>query len=307
MATKTSTEDGAGSEDDAPSGELPSSEAQGSVARSRPFGILLKVAYDGQPFSGLALQSNARTIAGELQRAIRELDPNASGLRVCSRTDAGVHARSQYVAFDTAQRISSRGWLLGLTGHLPRQIAILSVGSVQPGFKPSRHALRKTYRYSVLQGTLRDPFVEGRSWRVSERLNHGAMRREAAALIGTHDFRAFRGRADFRVNTTRTIEAVSIRPNPENARLLELSITGNAFLYHMVRIISGSLVDVGRGRLQEGAISRALQSGDRLDLGMTAPAAGLCLQEVELSVRPIDEWPYHLDGMPADISTTPLD
>jgi tRNA pseudouridine38-40 synthase len=272
-----------------------------------PYGVLLKLAYDGQMFSGLAIQSNARTVSGELQRAIRTLDPGASGLRMCSRTDAGVHATCQFVSFDTHQRISSRGWLLGLQAYLPPQIAVLAAGHIAPGFQPSRHAIRKTYRYSVLQGTLRDPFLEGRSWRVPERLNHGAMRREAELLIGTHDFRAFRGRADFRTNTTRTIESVSVEPNPEKARLLELSITGNAFLYHMVRIISGTLVDVGRGKLQEGAVTRAIQSGDRLDLGMTAPAAGLCLREVELSVRPVDEWPYHLDGAPADISSTPLD
>jgi tRNA pseudouridine38-40 synthase len=272
-----------------------------------PFGVLLKLAYDGQSFSGLAIQKNARTIAGELLRAVRTLDPDASSVRVCSRTDAGVHAQCQYAAFDTHQRIGSRGWLLGLTGHLPRQIAILSASKVKPGFQPSRHALRKTYAYSVLQGTLRDPFLEGRSWRVSERLNHSLMRTEAQALLGTHDFRAFRGRADFRVDTRRTIERVAVEISPSNRRVLELTVTGNAFLYHMVRIISGTLVDVGRGKLGPGVVARALHSGDRLDLGMTAPAAGLCLRDVVLDAAVSDEWPYHLDGMPADELHTPLD
>lgn len=278
-----------------------------SASTRYPFGILLQLAYDGQSFSGLAIQSNARTIAGELLHAVRTLDPEASSLRVCSRTDAGVHARCQYVAFDTHQRISSRGWLLGLTGHLPRQIAVLSVSKVAPGLQPSKRALRKTYTYSVLQGTLRDPFLEGRTWRVSERLNHGSMRREAQTLLGTHDFRAFRGRADFRTETRRTIERVAVEPNPLNPRVLELTITGNAFLYHMVRIIAGTLVDIGRGKLEPGTVARALANGDRLELGMTAPAAGLCLTHVELDTVRSDEWPYHLDGMPADLLPAPLD
>jgi tRNA pseudouridine38-40 synthase len=277
-------------------------------ARTRnPFGVLLKVAYDGQPFSGLALQSNARTIAGELLAAVRTLDPESSGLRVCSRTDAGVHAQCQYVAFDARQHIGSRGWLLGLTGHLPRQIAILSVAKVAPGFQPSKRAIQKTYAYSVLQGTLRDPFLEGRSWRVSERLNHGLMRREAQELLGTHDFRAFRGRADFRVETRRTIKHVAVETSPGNPRVLELIVTGNAFLYHMVRIIAGTLVDVGRGKLESGAVTRALLSGDRLDLGMTAPPDGLCLREVVLDADVSEQWPYHLDGEPADAVLTSLD
>lgn len=262
------------------------------------YGVLLKLAYDGQLFSGLALQSNARTIAGELLRAIRTLDPGASTLRVASRTDAGVHARGQVVCFDTNQAISSRGWLLGLTGHLPRQIAIVSAGKIRPGFQPSNNAVRKRYTYSVLQGTLRDPFLEGRSWRVSERLNHALMRREALMLLGTHDFRAFRGRYDIRTNTVRTVEHVALEPRLGQERVLDISIQGNAFLYHMVRIISGTLVDVGRGKLMPGAIGRAIDSGERADLGMTAPAAGLCLDWIELGENVQDEWPYHLDGAP---------
>jgi tRNA pseudouridine38-40 synthase len=303
--------------DEANNGEL-FSAAQGDAAqgdgelgdaepRRYRFGILLKLAYDGEDFSGLAIQSNARTVAGELLRAIRTMDPSASSLRVCSRTDAGVHARGQFVAFDANQGISSRGWLLGLSGLLPKQIAVLSVGNVRPGFQPSNKAIRKTYTYSVLQGTLRDPFLEGRVWRVSERLNHTLMRQEAATLLGTHDFRAFRGSADFRTNTSRTIERLELTPRPAQPRVLVISVTGNAFLYHMVRIIAGTLVDVGRGRLEPGAGRRALASGDRLQLGMTAPSAGLCLEHVELSESASNEWPYHLDGAPIDMNERSVD
>ena len=268
-------------------------------------GILLKIAYDGRAYSGLALQDNAHTVSAALLHAIRQMAPEVSSLRVCSRTDAGVHAVGQYVAFDTNAAIGSRGWLLGITGNLPRDVAILRVARVPVGFQPCRHALSKTYRYTVLQGTLRDPFLEGRAWRVSERLNHGAMRRAAQALLGTHDFRAFRGRSDLRVNTVRTITGVSIEPHPTQPRVLEITVEGNAFLYHMVRIIAGTLVDIGRGKRDERAIARAVESGNRLDLGMTAPAAGLFLVDIQLDEAGTDHWPYHLDGAPADSTALP--
>lgn len=259
-------------------------------------GVLLKIAYDGRSYSGLAIQDNANTIAGELQRAIRAIDPGASSVRVCSRTDAGVHAREQYVAFDTDQRISNRGWLLGISGNLPADIAILSAADVRPAFRPSNHARSKTYSYLVLQGTIRDPFLEQRSWRVFDRLNHSRMRAEAQSLVGTHDFRAFRGRNDFRTNTVRTIFSVELECLADQPRVLRLRVNGTAFLYHMMRIITGTLVDVGRGRCSPGAIARALDSGDRCDLGVTAPAAGLYLDEIELEEYGTNEWPYHLDG-----------
>lgn len=271
------------------------------MSKNHPHGVLLKIAYDGQRYSGLAVQDNAHTIAGELERAIRTMDPAASRLRVCSRTDAGVHARGQYVAFDTHLGISMRGWLLGLSGVLAHDVAILSAARIRPGFEPCKNAVSKTYRYTVLQGTIRDPFLEGRCWRVFDRLHHGLMRDEARALVGTHDFRAFRGTADFRTNTVRTLTRVTVETVPQEPRVLHITVSGNAFMYHMMRIISGTLVDVGRGRVAPGAIARAIASGSRLDLGMTAPAGGLCLESIQLKELGTDEWPYHLDGAPAEM------
>lgn len=270
------------------------------------YGILLKVAYDGSRYSGLAIQDNAHTIAGELLGAIRTLAHDTSSLRVCSRTDAGVHARGQFVVFDTNQYIGNRGWVLGLSGLLPPDIAVLSAACVPPGFLPSNHAVSKTYSYWVLQGTIRDPFLESRSWRMFDPLSHARMRREAEDLIGTHDFRAFRGSADFRTKTTRTISKVEVVAHPAPSRVLQISVTGNAFMYHMVRIIAGTLVDVGRGRCAPGVFRRAIASGNRLDLGMTAPAEGLYLDVIELDDYGTQVWPQHDDGEPASDDGTGL-
>jgi len=254
-------------------------------------GVLLTVAYDGSLFSGFARQANARTIAGELQGAIRELDPRASVIKGASRTDKGVHARAQKVSFASALDISPRGWALGLRPHLPREIAIVSAARVDASFDPRRHARHKRYRYVLLRSLVPDPFWERRAWRIPWRLEETLMHREAAALVGKHDFAAFRAAADERAETVRTLTALRLSRLSDDARCIAIDVAGDHFLYNMVRIIVGSLVDVARGKLEQGACARALVGGSRGDLGMTAPAAGLCLEEVTLDDEGEDVWP----------------
>ena len=256
-------------------------------------GVLLTLAYDGSGFSGFAEQHSGRTVAGELLAAIRRMDPSVGRLRVASRTDAGVHARGQIASFDARLRIESRGWLLGLSAYLPPQIAVQRVARVHPGFNPSKAAVAKTYRYQILRGTVRDPFLHGRAWRVHERLDLEVMQREADALLGTHDFAAFRGARDRRVTTTRTISVARVGEVSGEPRCIAFEIRGDRFLYHMVRIIVGTLVDVARGSCAPGAVARALSSRDRNDLGMTAPPDGLCLERIELAESGHEQWPNH--------------
>jgi len=262
---------------------MPSAEAAG--------GILLTVAYDGAPFAGWALQANARTVAGELTGAIRALDPRASALRGTSRTDAGVHARGQLAAFDTGAGIPPRGWVLGLAAHLPKEISVVRAGNVPSGFDPRRHVRAKTYRYLVLNSPVRDPFLEGYTWRVSDRLNQLAMEAAAQQLVGTHDFAAFRGAADTREETVRHLFRVTVQRARSDERILEIAVNGDRFMYRMVRIIAGTLVDIGRDRLDANAVARALETRARTDLGVTAPPQGLCLDSIELETPPIDPWP----------------
>jgi tRNA pseudouridine38-40 synthase len=174
---------------------------------------------------------------------------------------------------------------------LPAEISVQRAALVEPGYDPRHHALRKTYRYLVLTSALRDPFLAQRAWRVGERLNQPSMRAEAAVLIGEHDFRAFRGAADERENTVRHIVRAEVRSGGSDERLLSIEIEGDRFLYRMIRIITGTLIDVGRGRLAPGAVARALASGAREDLGMTAPPDGLYLDHVVLDDFGRDAWP----------------
>jgi tRNA pseudouridine38-40 synthase len=254
-------------------------------------GILLTVAYDGRDFSGWALQPTARTVQGELWGAVRALDPRASALRGTSRTDAGVHARGQLVAFDTDARIPPRGWVLGLAAHLPDTISVVRAAEVPFGFEPRRAVRSKVYRYVLLLSPVRDPFLAGYAWRISDRLNQIAMSAAAAHLLGEHDFRAFRGAADDRENTVRHLFRVALNRARNDDRILEIVVEGDRFLYRMVRIIAGTLVDVGRGRLDANATARALASGARTDLGVTAPPDGLFLDSIELEGDFGDPWP----------------
>lgn len=262
-----------------------------TALESGPHAILLTVAYDGRLFSGWAPQKNARTVAGELLGAIQAIDPTVKEVRGASRTDAGVHARGQIAAFDTQKPTPPKGWALGLAAHLPDEIGIRSAARAPFGCQPRHASIRKRYRYHVLRDVLRDPFWAGRAWRLSHPLELDLAQREAEALVGTHDFAAFRASGDERVETVRTIESVTLSALHDEPRILAIDVVGNAFMYNMVRIIAGTLVDVARRRLPQGAVQRALASKRRDDLGMTAPADGLVLMSIEHRIPIEDPYP----------------
>jgi tRNA pseudouridine38-40 synthase len=254
-------------------------------------GVLLTLSYDGAPFCGYAKQKNGRTVAGELEGALQSIDAKASSTRGVSRTDSGVHARGQLVAFDSTRDIDSRGWVLALNRELPREIAVVRAARTLPGFEPRRCVISKTYTYRVLESRTREPLIDRMLWRVPYRLNQLLMQRAAAELQGEHDFRAFRGAADARQETVRHVFRIAVGPATHDPRITELTVTGNKFLYNMLRIIAGTLVDIGRSHLPPDTFSRALASGVRKDLGITAPPHGLVLEAIELAEAGSDPWP----------------
>lgn len=245
-------------------------------------GVLLEVAYDGTAFHGWAAQKAVRTVEETLLGAVAALEPHVRAVRGASRTDAGVHADGQLVAFDTTRDIPPRGWVLGLNQHLPDDVAVRAARPVAPGFSPRFAARGKRYRYRVLVDSVRDPALRARTWRVSD-VDVEAAAREAQAALGTHDFVAFRSSGDERENTVRTLSRVDVE-REAHPRVVAVVVEGNAFLYNMVRILVGTLIDVGRGRLEPGAVARALESRDRGQAGTTAPAQGLVLERVEVDL-----------------------
>jgi tRNA pseudouridine38-40 synthase len=261
-----------------------------SESTNQMFGVLLTLAYRGTNYAGWAPQINAPTVYTAVLKAIKTMNPRVMDLRGSSRTDAGVHAFGQRAAFESDRNISSRGWVLGLRRVLPEDIIVRSASRVEPGFVPRFHSYRKRYIYTFLIDPVGDPFVGPTAMRIFEPLDFNAMKAEAACLVGTHDFAAFRAGADIRINTVRTITRCEFLQD-RDPRVLRLIVEGNAFLYNMIRIIAGTLVDVGLHQLPPGTINQGIQSKRRIDLGRTAPAHGLLLERVYLKDEGTDSWP----------------
>jgi tRNA pseudouridine38-40 synthase len=249
-------------------------------------GVLLKVGYDGTAFSGWAPQKEpgTRTVADTLRGALLALDPHAVGPRGTSRTDAGVHSEGQLAAFDAVLAMPPRGWVLTLNQHLPDDVAVRSAELVPIGFAPRFASKKKRYRYDLLLDKVRDPLVCNRTWRIGYDMDMERLERESRSIVGTHDFAAFRAASDEREETVRTIHSVEVTRSAHDPRRFSILVEGTAFLYNMVRILVGTLVDVGRGHLGDGTIARALQGKERSLAGQTAPPQGLTLVSIDLAM-----------------------
>ncbi len=246
-------------------------------------GVLLTLGYDGTAFSGWAVQRDTRTVEEVVRGAILALDPRAFGPRGCSRTDSGVHAEGQLAAFDASLYMPPRGWVLQLNQNLPEDVTVRAARQVPVSYNPRFTSVKKRYRYLLVRDKVRDPLLRHRAWRVGFDMDMDRMVREARSIVGTHDFAAFRYARDVREVTVRTISAVNVEPLSSDSRLWSITIEGNAFLYNMVRILVGTLVDVARDNLPEGSIVRALEAKERGVAGQTAPSHGLTLQHIQVA------------------------
>ncbi|GIW07880.1 MAG: tRNA pseudouridine synthase A [Dehalococcoidia bacterium] len=199
-------------------------------------------------------------------------------IRYAGRTDAGVHAEGQVIAFETRRELDERSVLAGLNANLPPTIVAWEATAVEPGYDPRRRALSRRYRYQIEHRPWPTPFLRRYSWHVREALDIAAMHRAAQALVGEHDFAAFAHRSGVAVGSTvRRVTWIAVRRTEDQVRV---EIEANAFLPHMVRNIVGTLVWIGRGRLGENELPRILASRDRRRAGPAAPGHGLFLVQV---------------------------
>jgi tRNA pseudouridine38-40 synthase len=248
-------------------------------APAAPTGRKLRIVieYDGTDFAGWQKQPQQRTVQETLEDAIRELTGESVFVRAAGRTDAGVHADAQVGSFTLAAKIPTHGLLRGLNTILPADVAIVDVAEAAPDFDARFSARGKVYRYTVWNHFVRSPRRARAAWHVRHPLDVDAIRRAAAALTGEHDFRAFRASDCDRRTTRRVLRRLDVdRRGP----VLTFDVEATAFLKNMVRIIVGTLVDVGRDRVPEEIVARMLATGDRTAGGMTAPAHGLTLLHV---------------------------
>lgn len=236
--------------------------------------VKLIVAYDGTAYCGWQLQPNGRTIEGELNQALSSLLQEDIHVIGASRTDSGVHALCNIAVFDTQTRIPAEKISYALNQRLPEDIRIKKSCEVAAEFHPRHCSSRKTYEYRIYQDSFPEPVRRLYTHFTYVPLDMDRMREGAAWLIGEHDFKSFCSTAAVVETTVRTILSINIE---KQGKEIVISVCGTGFLYNMVRIIVGTLMEVGRGSYPPEHVREILEAKDRQAAGPTAPACGLTL------------------------------
>lgn len=245
--------------------------------------VVVTVEYDGRNFCGWQRQKNGISVQQCLEEAIEAATGARTIVEASGRTDKGVHAFGQAVHFDTETAIPDGRLADAINGKLERGISVVAVQSAPSDFHARYDAKRKTYRYKLYCDRRYHPLYDGRFCHIRGRLNAAAMAEAAKYLVGEHDFRAFMATGGHITNTVRTLYSASVseRYSENNVQEIEIEVTGNGFLYNMVRIIAGTLVQVGRGKYPPEEMKSIIESCDRVRAGKTLVAEGLYLVRVE--------------------------
>lgn len=239
--------------------------------------IKLTIQYDGTNYAGWQKQKNADSIQEEIEKAIRLITGEVVNLIGAGRTDRGVHSKGQVANFITKSQIPAERFKYALNSKLPTDISIVESEIVPDNFHSRYDAIGKRYRYIIYNGEIRNPLYRNYVYHVPYKLDFDAMKNSIGYFLGTHDFSAFMASNSSVKSTIRTINSLSLEKKDD---LIFLTIDGNGFLYNMVRIIVGTLVEVGTGRINGESIPSIIESKDRSNAGHTAPAQGLCLEKV---------------------------
>ncbi|MCI8400756.1 MAG: tRNA pseudouridine(38-40) synthase TruA [Lachnospiraceae bacterium] len=241
--------------------------------------IELIVSYDGTNYCGWQIQKNGITVEEILNRELRRLLHEDVAVIGASRTDSGVHAKGNIAVFDTKTRIPPEKLCYALNERLPEDIVIQESREVLPDFHPRKCRSRKTYEYRIWNRRFRDPLHRLYSYFVYVPLDLEAMREAAACLEGEHDFASFCSSGSQAATTVRTLYQVSLMREGD---LIIIRLTGNGFLYNMVRIIAGTLIKVGMHVYPPSHMKEILEARDRRQAGPKAPAVGLTLMKIEI-------------------------
>jgi tRNA pseudouridine38-40 synthase len=236
--------------------------------------LLLFLEFDGTEFCGWQRQTHGRSVQLVLEGALTELAGRARKAVAAGRTDAGVHALAMPVSVEMPQRWTCRELLRALNAILPSEIAVREVRAVVPGTDARRSALERRYRYDIgIDLAARSPFRARTEWQITHPLSHAAMQRAALTLAGEHDFRAFAAAGAPKPHYDCTVSEAHWQ-QPDASRL-RFTVAANRFLHHMVRMLVGTMVDIGLGRRPECDLAELLLRQDNSDTSPPAPAAGL--------------------------------
>jgi tRNA pseudouridine38-40 synthase len=241
--------------------------------------IVLILEYDGTNYHGSQYQTNAPTIQGEIEKALRKLTGKRTRIKLASRTDAGVHARGQVASFSAATVLPLKSYTDGLNHYLPDDIAVRESLAADNSFDPRRDAVSREYRYTMVNSPVRSPLRSRFSYRVYGQLDIPAMNQACQALIGKRDLASFVTSAET-ARRKRTVRNVYRAEITQKADMIFFDIVADSFLPHQVRNIAGSLIRVGRGRMTFAEFCTMIEARTPGLAGQTAPAEGLCLMRV---------------------------
>jgi tRNA pseudouridine38-40 synthase len=239
--------------------------------------IRLTVEYDGTDFVGWQIQTNGRSVQEVLEAALTRLLAAPVRVHSAGRTDAGVHARGMVAHFTTAADLPLTAYREGVNRLLPLDVAVREAVEAPEGFHARFDARGKWYRYAIRSSAVRSPLLDRSAWHLRSPLELEAMERAAQDFVGRHDFAAFRSSACDARTTVRDVHSLQLAQQGE---LLFIDVRGAGFLRNMVRVMVGTLAEIGMGRRPETDIAQLLRQGCRQKAGRTAPAHGLCLMEV---------------------------
>ena len=239
--------------------------------------LMLMVQYDGTDYAGFQIQPHAPTVQEELERALSVVLAEPAKVRAASRTDAGVHALGQIVAFETSNPIPAGNLVAALNERLPMAVNVVDASEVEPEFDPRYDAVRKLYSYRILNRVTGSPFMARYLWHIADPLDVAAMQAAAELLCGRHDFSAFCAAGGSATDMVRELYRFDV---DDAGQVVEMHIEGDGFLYKMVRSMVGTVVEVGLRRISATTVREILASRDRSRAGPTAPSCGLCLVRV---------------------------
>lgn len=238
--------------------------------------MLLKIAYDGTAYHGWQIQPNGITVQEVVQNALGKILGKSTGVTGCSRTDAGVHAKEFYCHFNCDERIPEKAFLSGLDSVLPDDIAVTGCKAVANDFHARYDSKGKTYIYRMFTG-VSDPFLSRYALKLEQMPDIGRMQSFCVRITGTHDFSGFSSSGRTVEDTVRTVTECEISCDNN---VLSFKISANGFLYNMVRILAGTALEVGTGRLEPSCAEAVFASGNRALGGRTLPPQGLFLEKV---------------------------
>jgi tRNA pseudouridine38-40 synthase len=238
--------------------------------------IKLTIEYDGTAYVGWQHQPNGISVQQVMEEALARIQGESVRIYSSGRTDAGVHARGMVACFRTARVLPLTAYTEGMNCTLPPDIAVISAEEVHPEFDPRRHAKGKHYRYTILTSIRRSPLARLQAWHLKEKLDIERMREGAAFFLGEHDFSAFRTSGCAAKNTVKRIDSVVVS---ESGDLVHIDVCGSGFMRNMVRIMAGTLVQIGLWKMPPEQVRKCLTEPGATP-GPTAPAHGLCLMEV---------------------------